>query len=229
MEGVVRLLKFAENNYSALFGPDNFKVVLINSHSDEWTTRILKEASASSWVSLCNSSIQGSLKDALWSGWIGKDKTFTPDIVHITETDASPNISTFKKMLHVFFEEERNQIASVTPVYSWQGKDCYPTHSHWKTDKLYKRHPLYGIIRNVGGPGVPFLYSLWKPSLLQSLNQAAFPPFIGLDGAFGNYVHKLGYKHLRLMGSSIDHVGGGRKSRTKPQTHQRRKSKVIKR
>ena len=148
----------------------------------------------------------------MWTGWSTRDKTFKPDVVHITETDADPNLKALKDMLHIYFEEEANQVGSVSPMYTWQGRECYPTHRHWSTDQIYKKHPHYGIIRKVGGCGVPLLYSLWRPLLLQSINQPSFPPFISLDSNFGRYVFGLGYKHLRVTGVSVDHVGGGKKS-----------------
>jgi hypothetical protein len=192
-------------------------VILVNSHSDDRTVRALKTFTQFPWVSLCNSTVKGSLKDSLWSGWKNRDKNFKPDVVHITETDAVPNLKAFKHLLHIYFEEKDNQIGSVSPMYSWQGKQCYPTHNHWNTDSLYKKHPHYGIIRKVGGCGVPFLYSFWKPFLIQSINQPKFPPFIALDTNFGRYVFELGLKHLRVTGVSIEHYGGGKKSHSTKQ------------
>jgi len=136
-------------------------------------------------------------------------------VVHITETDGVPNLKTFKHLLHIYFEEENNQVGSVTPMYTWQGRKCYPTHNHWSTDEIYKKHPKYGIIRKVGGCGVPLLYSMWKPFLMQSIDQPKFPPFISLDSNFGRYVFELGLKHLRVTGVSIEHFGGGKKSHPK--------------
>jgi len=129
------------------------------------------------------------------------------------ETDAVPNYSTFLSMLSLFFEEKDKQLASVTPMYKWQGSYCYPTHSHWHTDKIYKRHSKFGPISDVGGCGVPFLYSLWRPNLMEYINKGDFKTLIHLDRDFGNHVHKLGYKHLRMKNYSVDHHGGGRKSR----------------
>ena len=212
-EGVGKLLKFAENNYSSLFGEDNFKVILVNSHSDSRTVRSLTTFTQFPWVSLCNSTVEGSLKDALWTGWKNRDKAFKPDVVHITETDALPNLSTLKAMLSLYFEEENKQVGSVTPMYKWNGNFCYPTHAHWHKDPLYKKHPHLGQITNVGGCGVPFLYSLWRPQLLQYINRTAFKPLIHLDRDFGNHIHRLGFKHLRMKKYSVDHMGGGRQSR----------------
>ena len=212
-EGVVKLLKFAENNYSSLFGEGNFKVILVNSHSDNRTVRSLKTFTQFPWVSLFNSTIERSLKDALWTGWKNRDKAFKPDVVHITETDAIPNLKDFKRLLYIYFEEENNQVGSVTPMYTWGGKFCYPTHGHWHTDPLYKKHPHIGEISKVGGCGVPLLYSFWRPNLLEYINRSSFKPLIHLDRDFGKYVHGLGFKHLRLKKCKIDHFGGGKKSR----------------
>ena len=188
-------------------------MVLINSHSDERCKRTLQTFTSLPWVTLCHSSVRGSLKDALSTGWKHRDKNFKPDVVHISETDAVPHKRNFLKMLSLFFEEEDKQVGSVTPMYTWNNDFCYPTHAHWHTDKLYKKHPHFGHITNVGECGVPFLYSLWKPSLLEYINKNTFKPFIHLDRDFGNHIHHLGYKHLRMKDVSIDHFGGGRKSR----------------
>lgn len=228
-EGVVRLLKFVENNYASIFGQDNFKVILINSHSDEKTCKVLETFKNFPWVSIYHSTVKGSLKDALWTGWKKRNREFVPDVVHISETDAVPTLKAFKQMLYVYFEEEDKRVGSVSPMYTWHGHNCYPTHRHWSTDPLYKRHPQYGIIRDVGHPGVPFLYSLWRPNLLENINQSAFPPFISLDSKFGNYVHGLGYKHLRVTSASIDHFGGGKKSSTKEWKNYRRSGVKIRR
>jgi len=213
IEGVVRLLRFAENNFPSLFGPDNFKVILINSHSTTKTVQALETFKSFPWVSLCHSKVEGSLKDALWTGWSTRDKTFKPDVVHITETDAVPSLKGFKQMLKLYFEEESNPIGSITPMYTWGGNFCYPTHAHWHTDKLYKKHRHFGEITDVGKCGVPFLYSFWRPSLLEYINRPSFKPLVHLDRDFGNHIHHLGYKHLRMKKVHIDHFGGGRKSR----------------
>ena len=189
-------------------------MILINSHSNPRCVTYLKKLEhAYPWVSLVNSSVQRSLKDALWTGWNSRDRNFVPDVVQITETDAVPTISTLLPMLKLFFEEEDKQVGSVTPMYKWQGSFCYPTHNHWHNDPLYKRHPHLGPITNVGGCGVPFLYSLWRPNLIEYINKPQFKELIHLDRDFGNHIHQLGYKHLRMKNYSVDHHGGGRKSR----------------
>ena len=127
--------------------------------------------------------------------------------------DAVPNIKCFLGMLNLYFEEVDNQVGSVTPMYKWKGEYCYPTHSHWHRDPTYKKHNQLGPINNVGGCGVPFLYSLWRPNLIEYINRPNFKTLIHLDRDFGNHIHKLGYKHLRMTNYSVDHYGGGRKSR----------------
>ncbi len=213
-EGVQRLLRFVENNYFTLFREDNVKVMLINSHSDDDVVNELYQAEKKySWATVVHSTIKRSLKDALWTGWSQRDKSFIPDVVQIIETDAVPNMKCLRSMLTLYKEEIGNQLASVTPMYKWQGKFCYPTHNHWHRDPSYKRHSKLGPINNVGGCGVPFLYSLWRPNLMEYINRPSFKHLIHLDRDFGNHLHKMGYKHLRLTKYSVDHYGGGRKSR----------------
>tara|TARA_Y100000385_G_scaffold59022_1_gene57120 strand:+ start:426 stop:992 length:567 start_codon:yes stop_codon:yes gene_type:complete len=188
--------------------------MLVNSHSTSDVVNLMYRADQEfSWVKLVHSNIKKSLKDAIWTGWNERDRSFIPDVVQIIETDAVPNMRCLNAMLRVYQEELSNQIGSVTPMYKWQGKFCYPTHNHWHRDPSYKRHPKLGHINNVGGCGVPFLYSLWRPNLMEYINRPSFKHLIHLDRDFGNHLHKMGYKHLRLTEHSVDHYGGGRKSR----------------
>ncbi len=188
--------------------------MLVNSHSNPRCLKTIKVLSNKyEWATLVHSTIQGSLKDALWTGWKLRDKSFIPDVVNIIETDAVPNTKCFLGMLNLYFEEVDNQVGSVTPMYKWKGEYCYPTHSHWHRDPTYKKHNKLGLINNVGGCGVPFLYSLWRPNLIEYINRPNFKTLIHLDRDFGNHIHKLGYRHLRMTNYSADHHGGGRKSR----------------
>lgn len=188
--------------------------MLINSHSDNRTVRIMESfANSFPWVKLCHAKVERSLKDALSIGWASRDKNVKYDVVQISETDAVPHRRELLKMLSLYFEEESKQVGSVTPMYTWNREFCYPTHKHWHSDPLYKKHSNLGMITNVGECGVPFLYSLWRPSLLGYINKASFKTLIHLDRDFGNHVHHLGFKHLRMKDVSIDHFGGGRKSR----------------
>jgi len=135
-----------------------------------------------------------------------------PTSVMIWETDAVPNRETLKAMLAVYREEKGSgKLASVSPMYKWQGRWCYPTHAHWHTDPLYKKHPSWGEITRVHA--VPFLFSVWTPAILQYINRKEFRPLVHLDSDFGQFVTGKGMTHLRLKDYSVDHYGGGKMTR----------------
>jgi hypothetical protein len=135
-----------------------------------------------------------------------------PTSVMIWETDAVPNRETLKAMLDVYCEEKGSgKLASVSPMYKWQGKWCYPTCNHWHTDPVYRQHPTCGEITRAHA--VPFLFSIWSPATLQYINRTEFRPLVHLDSDFGSYLNAMGMKHLRLKGHHVDHYGGGKMTR----------------
>ena len=141
------------------------------------------------------------------------------DAILIIESDALPNDTTFENMLEVFKNPFRTPLASVSPMYAWNNKYCYPTHEHWKTDGLNVKNGrlIYkniGIVTDVGAPGVPFVFTLWTPeSLIQiDYNMSVPIKMYQLDGTFGKYMHDKGYHHLRLIDNSVEHINGGQKS-----------------
>ncbi len=155
----------------------------------------------------------GSLKVALNEA-VKIGKKFSPTITAIWETDAIPDIHTFKAMLDVFIKERDydRAIASVSPMYNWNGEYCYPTHNHWHTDPIYERSVTYGDITRTHA--VPFLFSVWEPSLLEKyINRSEFRQLVHLDSDFGKFLSNMGFLHLRLKRYNISHHGGGKKSR----------------
>ena len=139
------------------------------------------------------------------------------DAVFITESDAVPDTVTFMNMLNVYNNPFRTPRASVSPMYKWNNKFCYPTSNHWFKDGLNnklgrKKYVQEGNVSTVGGSGVPFLFSLWNPLILKDINRLEFPNMLSLDSKFGQYCHKKGYHHLRLLDNSVGHYGGGQKS-----------------
>jgi len=141
-------------------------------------------------------------------------RSIDPTSVMIWETDAVPSRATLEAMLGVYSEERGSgRLASVSPMYKWQGRWCYPTHAHWHTDPIYKRHERWGEVSSAHA--VPFLFSIWTPIAAQYINRAEFRPLVHLDSDFGSYVNSLGMKHLRLKSHHVDHFGGGRMTRGK--------------
>ena len=203
------MLKFANDNYPNI--STEWKVIVVNSHSDDLEIRKVRQfIKTNSNFDLVHSNIKGSLQDALWCGWIGRD-SFEPDVVHIMESDSVPSSGALEKMIDVYLKEEK--AGSISPMYNWEGKSCYPTHNHWFTDKIYKEDPINGTIRTPGGAGVPFLFSLWRPQLLQYINMKEFKPLVHLDRDFGGFVFKKGWHHLRLSDVWVGHYNKGKNSR----------------
>ena len=156
------------------------------------------------------------------------------DAVLISETDALPTEDTFSKMLQVFQNPYKKPLASVSAMYTWQGNFCYPTHKHWFQDGDQMKHDgkhTYlngiGIVRCVGQPGVPFLFSLWKPEILKYVKSNSFRKMVGLDSDFGKFCHENGYVHLRLTQCSIEHTNGGRKSWSTPITGKKMNTPIV--
>ena len=154
--------------------------------------------------------IQRSLKDTLSIGYEVGLKRIKPSIISVWETDSNPTLSTFNKMIEVFLNEKSNGIASVSPMYKWNGNYCYPTHNHWLSDPIYKITESHGKLTCVHA--VPFLFSVWEPLVFKYIKNNDFRNFIGLDTDFGTFLSKKGYKHIRLRDYYVEHVGGGKKS-----------------
>lgn len=156
----------------------------------------------------------GSLKHAISEG-VKIGQSFLPTITAIWETDAEPNMITFSAMLDIFRQESFQSnvpVASVSPMYKWNGEYCYPTHRHWHTDPIYKKDERYGDIAKTHA--VPFLFSLWEPSLLEKyINRSEFRLLVHLDSDFGKFLSGIGFLHLRLKNYNIGHFSGGKKSR----------------
>jgi hypothetical protein len=209
MEGVRRLKSFADAELGSLVG--NWHAVLIDNCSSPDSARELKAMAGGRW-SYVHQGVPKNLKINFERGIEKGREMIDPTSVMIWETDAVPNRETLKAMLSVYSEEKgTGKLASVSPMYKWQGRWCYPTHKHWHTDPLYKKHPSWGEISRVHA--VPFLFSVWVPAALGYINRQEFRPLVHLDSDFGQFVTDKGMNHLRLKDYSVDHWGGGRMTR----------------
>ena len=121
------------------------------------------------------------------------------------------DVGTIEAMYNIYKEECLNNTASVSPMYTYGTKYCYPTHRHWHTDPIYKTHSKYGVIRHTSA-GVPFLCSMWNPNMFNFLDEID-KKIIHVDGDLGKLVYKKGFKHLRLYNHNIGHYKGGKNSR----------------
>lgn len=207
MEGVQNLLKFIKDNFTDLF--ESYHISLIDNCSDKKTVDFLKGIFGP-LISISQCGIQRSLKDTLALGYEIGSKRINPTIIAVWETDCKPELNTFKAMISVLKNEKHQNVASVSPMYKWNGNYCYPTHQHWFKDPVYTIDESYGEITHVHA--VPFLFSVWEPLAFKYMKNGNFRNFIGLDTDFGTFLTKNGYKHLRLKGHHIEHVGGGKKS-----------------
>jgi len=183
-------------------------IISDNGSSKEQST--LMKSCVDSNVKYIRQNESGSLKNSLHQAINLTD--FNPTILCIWETDAVPDLITFKAMLTLFTQERKNKCVSVSPMYKWKGGYCYPTHKHWHTDPIYKVHHKFGEIAKTHA--VPFLFSVWEPTIFRKyINCNEFRPLVHLDSDFGTYLSKLGFNHLRLKRYSVGHYGGGKNSR----------------
>lgn len=212
IEGVQRLEKFAKDNLSDLFS--DWRIVLINNGSDKKSSDILKKISKQDNFIYAEQNVPKNLKLNFELGFKAGEHEIVPTIVSIWETDAIPNIDIFKAMITVLLEERNNGAVSVSPMYTWRGQYCYPTHKHWHTDPVYKIHNKFGEITKAHA--VPFVFSVWDPNSIKRINEKGtenFCEFLQLCRDFGVMLNKEGKKHLRLKRYSIEHQDGGKKSR----------------
>ena len=144
------------------------------------------------------------------------------DAVLTCETDAVPVDDTLDAMLRVFQDplngwSRQGEVVSVSPVYTWQGRSCYPSQPTWFTPNEstkdcfeVQQHSTVGRIGLTAA--VPFLFALWKPSALSRID-STMPVLYRLDTVLGETLWSEGKLHLRLLDHTIDHVGGGTRSR----------------
>ena len=204
-------MSFAKNNLSSLFS--DWKVVLINNNSGHSESSQLKGL-ADKNILYIEQPIPKNLKVNFESGLIHGKKFIKPSIVAIWETDAIPNLQTFKALVQTYIEERKNGAVSTSPMYKWCGRYCYPTHPHWHTDPIYKKHPKFGDITHVHA--VPFVFSVWDPMAIERVNGKGTEDhceFLQLCRDFGVMLRDEGRYHLRLKRYHIDHFNGGKISR----------------
>lgn len=130
------------------------------------------------------------------------------------ETDAIPFVSTLDAMLRLW-EMRTDKVASVSPIYTWQGEPCYPTNPHWLREgrgDCQNIREVDGIGRVANAHAVPFLFSLWRPECLLQIN-GAMPPLVSLDGTLGVHLSDAGWEHWRLLDHAVEHEFGGFQSR----------------
>jgi hypothetical protein len=212
LEGVRRLKAFADSQLDSLVG--DWHAVLVDNCSGAREAAELKSMAGGRW-SYIHQPVPKNLKANFELGMQEGRKRIDPTMVMIWETDAVPNKTTLQAMLEVYLEERgSDKLASVSPMYKWQGRWCYPTHRHWHTDPVHKKHAKWGEVTKVHA--VPFVFSLWTPESLININGNGtenFCPFLQLCRDWGVKLSKEGKLHLRLKEHSVDHWGGGKMTR----------------
>lgn len=215
IEGLYKIVSWINKEFSKIF--TNYKILIINDNSDnKYLIDFKKILNSNINIELIhlNKNEAKNLKVSL--NYANK---YTTKLINVIETDAIPNTIVFNKMINAYYEiYKNNKISSISPMYTWQNKYCYPTHPHWHTDGLNVidgrlKIPEIGNISRVGGAGVPFLFSVWNPEVFKYINKKEFRTFLNLDSDFGKYCYELGYEHYRLLECNIEHYNGGKASR----------------
>lgn len=192
-------------NYPKLF--DSFQIVVVSDVMFPATSKLFQNLDGKKGVRTIKSGKKDSLKSSIITGL---DALSDVDVIHIIEADAIPKFSTLAAMLEVY--ENAPNPAGICPIFSWNNQTCYPTHRHWFKDPLFeKSFGRAGEVREVGKPGIPFLFSLWNPNALKVMKskENELPEVYSLDGKMGRILHEK-YRFYRVMNHYIEHIGGGK-------------------
>jgi hypothetical protein len=208
LSGVKRISHWISTEYHHLAA--EHRAVVVDDHSDSSNVKEFNRISSLENFTVLPSRGKQSLRDSILTGY-DHVKDWKPDVIHIVETDAMPQTATLQAMLRVY-REARGNVGSVSPIYTWGGKNCYPTHKHWFSDQPAREHFSTGPVREPGACGVPFLFSIWRPELFELMRDEKLPHLGHLDSEFGRKVHEAGYRHLRVTNYTIEHWMGGRNS-----------------
>ena len=204
VDNLFNIITWINNYYSLHF--ESYKIIVVNDNSDKKHGSVFNKVSMINNVMLINSP-SDRVSDLRYS--LSTVNSYNPDMVHIIESDAVPNDKVFTQMLNAY--NKLQNVASISPMYVWKNKYCYPTHAHWHTDKKSVVEGI-GNVSKVGKAGVPFLFSLWNGQLFKEIDNSKFGKFIHLDRDFGGYVHSKGYEHYRLVDCNIEHSNSGKNS-----------------
>ena len=209
VEGVKRISHWISHEYHFL--ASDYRVVIVDDHSNSYESEEMRKIGRLDNFTVVTSKGERSLRKAILTGYDVITENWVPDVVNIIETDALPETATLQAMLRVY-KEARGRVGSVSPIYTWGGKDCYPTHKHWFSDVPAKEMFSTGTVREPGACGVPFLFSIWNPETFELMRDETLPDLAQLDSEFGKKVYRAGFRHLRVTNYTIEHWRGGRQS-----------------
>lgn len=207
LEGVKRISHWISREYH--FSASEYKIIIVDDNSDPVYISDFNRLSKLENFYILPSIGFRSLRHSILTGY-EYIKDWSPNLIHIIETDAIPSTVTFQAMLKVY--KEADNVGSVTPIYTWKGENCYPTNKHWFCDNLTRENFSTGIVREPGLCGVPFLFSIWNPILFELMKDDSLPTLACLDSEFGKKVYNAGYRHLRIINYTIEHWMKGRQS-----------------
>lgn len=132
------------------------------------------------------------------------------DYVITNEHDVVPTSAALYACISAYQQlSEVMKIASVSCVYRWNGKECYPSHPNWHKDKRFDIGPEYGRATLVGAQGVPFGFAVWSPEALALIDNDRLPKVWKLDSEFGVLLNEAGYHHVRLLDYTAYHYDCG--------------------
>jgi len=155
----------------------------------------------------------GNLRNAIYSAYKYMQKSRSYDLVITNEHDVIPNEDSLYACLHVFEDKKAMRgMASVSTVYKWNGKDCYPSHPNWYNGWTVLNGYGVGECKIAAAQGIPFGFALWKPEIIDLLNNKDLPLIWKLDSRFGELVYSKGYHHIRLVDYYVEHYKQGVKS-----------------
>jgi hypothetical protein len=208
LEGVKRISHWITNEYHFLAAEQ--RIIIVDDGSDHRYAQDFERLNRLENFTVIKSRGRQSLREAILTGY-DEVKDWNPDLINIIETDALPQTATLQAMIRVY-KEAKGNVGSVSPIYTWDGENCYPTHKHWFSDSPTKENFSTGPVREPGECGVPFLFSIWNPILFELMRDKNLPNLASLDSEFGKKVHRAGYRHLRITNYTIEHWMRGRQS-----------------
>ena len=196
---VTPLINFYKDNL------EEAKIMIINSKGDG-SCKEFKD------VSIIDNGSKITLKNAIKTGCqFAVDNQ--ADMVIINEHDVMPSVDALYASLHAFQEYYYEVYASVSCIYRWDGRPCYPTHPNWFLDQPRWEENGLGRVSAVAGQGVPFGFSLWKTEVIANVDREELPDVWKLDYQFGKMCfEEFGWKHLRLLDYYVEHHKMGVKS-----------------
>lgn len=150
------------------------------------------------------------LKGALQTAYEINNEQYGCDTFIINEHDVIPNAHALQASLFIHNDPPINNHASVSAIYKWDGKMCYPSHPNWFKDQPQMNYLQTGRIAIVGKQGIPFGFSIWKSGYFKNIIDKRFPNVWKLDHKFGEYVVvDCGASHIRLLDYHVEHFNKG--------------------